>query len=91
MPNIASNNKPGHIIFGIQLMRRKFLSFLKLKHRTTNNWKRSGLERGVGTLICEQFLQGPTWTNISECRPDLGVDQDQQYSITLIKLKVLQF
>ena len=37
-------------------MRRKFLSFLKQKHRTTNNWKRSGLGWGVGTLICEQFL-----------------------------------
>ena len=32
MPSVALNIKPGHIIFGIQLMRRKFLSFLKLKH-----------------------------------------------------------
>ena len=46
MPSMALNNKPGHIIFGIQLMRRKFLSFLKLKHWTTNNYRRSGLGRG---------------------------------------------
>ena len=100
MPSIALNNKPGHIIFGIQLIRRKFLGFLKLKHWTTNNYRRSGLRRGVGTLICEQFLQGPTWTNSSEGKLDLGVTQDQQYRITpgadrllitLIKLKVLQF
>ena len=32
MPSVALNIKPGHIIFGIQLMRRKFLSFLELKH-----------------------------------------------------------
>ena len=27
MPSVALNIKPGHIIFGIQLMRRKFLAF----------------------------------------------------------------
>lgn len=32
VPSIALNNKPGHIIFGIQLIRRKFSSFLKLNH-----------------------------------------------------------
>ena len=31
----------------------------------------------MGTLICKQFLQGPTW-------------RDQQYKITLIELKVIQ-
>jgi len=77
MPSMALNNKHGHIIFGIQLIRRKFLSFLKLKHWTTNNYRRSGLGWGEGTqLICEQFLQGPTWTNNSEGKPHLGVDQN---------------
>lgn len=50
MPSVALNIKPGHIIFGIQLMRRKFLSFLKLKHRTTNNYRRSGLRSGHSYL-----------------------------------------
>ena len=45
----------------------------------------------MGTLICKQFLQGPLGqTAASVCKPYLGVDQDQQYKITLIELKVLQ-
>ena len=46
-----------------------------------------------------QFLKGQTnnsckatlgQTAASVCKPYLGVDQDQQYKITLIELKVLQ-
>ena len=89
MPSVALNIKPGHIIFGIQLMRRKFLAF-KTK---ALNYKQLQTVRAQewALLFANNSCKAPLGqTAASVCKPYLGVDQDQQYKITLIELKVLQ-
>ena len=87
MPSIALNIKPGHIIFGIaqeifQLFKTKALNYKQLQTVRAQEW---------ALLFANNSCKAPLGqTAASVCKPYLGVDQDQQYKITLIELKVLQ-
>ena len=63
----------------------RLLSFIKIIDcvHFVNKKSRRGTPLHLPNRFCKTILARTTWTNSSERKPDLVVEQEQQYKITL--------